>query len=230
MKNNDNVIENELYSVTIYQSSYHDSWIRCKALSYLYSQFNDQISNQKDSYSEDDGYDKVLELVALTEEKKVIGILDIGVYNDERNEHDPYVKHLKKGSYMDVIAVHPDYQGKGVAQQLLHVAFEQLKKDGVEYTTIFTRNDQAANRLYKKIGAKLIATDYRVKGRLKETIQDIGAFKVNHSQQRIEVKDSDGQEVSYMYDCGYYWVYDEKYLDLFDIEECVLEHSYFVCL
>lgn len=218
------------YYITDYLSTFHDSWVRCKALSYLYSQFTDQISAQKDAYSEEDGYIKTIELVALAEEGKVIGILDVGIYNDERNKNDPYVSHLKRGAYMDVLAVHPDYQGKGVAQKLLQTAFEQLRKEAVEYVTIFTRDDQPANRLYQKIGAELIATDYRIKGNLKEATQDIGSFIVNYPEKKIEVRDGYGKEVPYMDDSGYYWVYDEKYLDLFDIEECVLEHSYVVYL
>lgn len=222
--------ESRAYRITDYRSTFHDSWVRCKALSYLSSQFQDQISAQKDVYSEEDGYATTLELVAVTERDEVVGILDIGIYNDARNENNPYVTNLNRGAYMDVLAVHPDYQGRGVAQELIQTAFAQLRAEKIEYVTIFTRDDQAANRLYQKLGAELIATDYRVKGSLKEAGQDIASFVVLPQEQKIEVTDSQGKEVPYMYDSGYYWVYEKEYLELFDIEECVLEHSYAVYL
>lgn len=219
-----------LYTITEYQPAFHDSWIRCKALSYLYSQFNDQINAQKDSYSEEDGYSKAIELVVVTEAGQVIGTLDIGIYNEERNQQDPYVTHLSRGSYMDVLAVHPDYQKQGIAQQLMNTAFDLLREEKIEYVTIFTRDDEAANRLYQKQGAVLLATDYRIKGTLKQTDQNIASFRVLADEKKIEVKDSEGLEVPYMEDTSYYWIYDKKYMDLFDMEECVLEHSYVVYL
>ena len=39
------------YYITHYHKDFEDSWIRCKALSYLYSRFNDQIEAKKDTYS-----------------------------------------------------------------------------------------------------------------------------------------------------------------------------------
>lgn len=214
------------YMIKPYDSQYEDSWIRCKALSYLYSQFKDQIEAEKDTYTEEDGYAEAIERIALTNEDEVIGILDVGIYDDERSQYDRYVPHLDKGSYMDIIAVHPDYQKMGIAQSLIDDVVNELREKGIEYLTIFTRGDSAANALYKKIGAELLTESYRVKGTLKDNDERVGSFEPDPVGKRILVKSPDGKDLPYMTDSGWYWVYDDKYLDLFDIEESFVERTY----
>ena len=214
------------YYITHYHKNLEDSWIRCKALSYLYSRFNDQIEAKKDTYSSEEGYSEAIELVALNHDDVVIGILDIGIFDDEQNKSYPYVKHLNKGSYMDIIAVHPDYQKLGIAQALIKEALTILRKKRIEYVAIFTRDDKPANNLYKKMGASLLTKNHRVKGTLKNTDEYIGSFLVNNEAEKIEVLDTKGNELPYVYDSGYYWVYNPQNLDLFDIEDCMVEHSY----
>lgn len=218
------------YRIVQYKSELEDSWIRCKALSYLYSRFNDQIEPKKDTYSLDDGYAEAIELVAVNQENVVVGILDIGLYNDDRNTYDPYVRHLEKGSYMDIIAVHPDYQNRGIAQSLINEASTILREKEIDYVTIFTRDDKAANSLYNKLGATIISSNYRVKGSLKDARERISSFKVNTDQQKIEVLNIKGNEMPYMFDTGFYWVYNKNNLELFDIEECISEHTYVLYL
>lgn len=218
------------YRIVQYNSELEDSWIRCKALSYLYSQFNDQIEAKKDTYSSDEGYSEAIELAALNQDNVVIGLLDIGVFNDERNKYYPYVRHLEKGSYMDILAVHPDFQNIGVAQSLIDEGLTLLRSKDIEYVSIFTRDDEPANNLYRKLGATLLAKNYRVKGMLKHDGERIGSFTVNTKQQKIEVLDTKGDEIPYVFDSGYYWVYNKENLGLFDIEDYITEHSYVLYL
>ncbi|MDE1549270.1 GNAT family N-acetyltransferase [Jeotgalibaca caeni] len=218
------------YRIVSYESSLEDSWIRCKALSYLYSRFNDQIEPKKDTYTSEDGYSEALELVALNENNEVIGILDIGIFDGDQNKSYPYVTHLEKGSYMDIIAVHPDYQKMGIAQNLITEALNVLRSKRIDYLAIFTRDDEAANNLYKKLGATLLAKNHRVKGTPKEMNQSIGSFVVNKEAKKIEVSDSEGNELPYVYDSGYYWVYNPENVELFDIEDCMCENSYVLYL
>lgn len=216
--------------LTTYSAPLETSWVRCKALAYLYSKFNDQITCQKDTYSEDDGYLEAIELVMLNNQEEVVGILDIGIFNEERNRYDSYVKELDRGSYMDIIAVHPNYQKQGIAQKLLNEGFRLLRKKGIEYVSIFTRDDTPANNLYIKNGAILRAKNYRIKGTLKDQMTDISLFQVHTDTNTIEVRDSKNKEVPYMIDTSYFWVYKKEYLELFYIEGCIAEHSYFIKL
>jgi ribosomal-protein-alanine N-acetyltransferase len=55
------------------------------------------------------------------------------------------------------VAVHPDYQGQGIATQLLQEAFEKLKKkdlDEVELDVDLVKN--RAMRLYEKLGFRVV--------------------------------------------------------------------------
>lgn len=55
------------------------------------------------------------------------------------------------------VAVHPDYQGQGIATQLLQEAFEKLKKkdlDEVELDVDIVKN--RAMRLYEKLGFRVV--------------------------------------------------------------------------
>jgi len=57
------------------------------------------------------------------------------------------------------IAVHPDYQGQGIATQLLEKSFRELKKkdlDEVELDVDIIKN--GARRLYEKMGFKIVET------------------------------------------------------------------------
>lgn len=212
-----------------YHPGLEDSWVRCKALSFLYSQFKDQITSKKDTYTEEEGYADSIEWVAVHSEE-VVGILDIGIFNDDQNHSYPYSQGMKMGAYMDILAVHPDFQRRGIAQQLIDKATHQLREKGIDYLSIFTRDDEGANCLYKKLGAELIATNYRIKGKPKEHSMDIGLFQVDVETKTIKVADRKGKEVPYMFDSGYYWVYKKENLSLFDIEDQICEHSYLLRL
>jgi len=57
------------------------------------------------------------------------------------------------------IAVHPDYQGQGIATQILEKSFLELKKkdlDEVELDVDIIKN--GARRLYEKMGFKIVET------------------------------------------------------------------------
>jgi len=57
------------------------------------------------------------------------------------------------------IAVHPDYQGQGIATQLLEKSFRELKKkdlDEVELDVDIVKT--GARRLYEKMGFKIVET------------------------------------------------------------------------
>ncbi len=57
------------------------------------------------------------------------------------------------------VAVHPDYQGRGIASQLIQQSFQELKKkdlDEVELDVDVIKS--GARRLYEKMGFKIVET------------------------------------------------------------------------
>lgn len=138
-----------------YAAQYEKSWVYCKALSYLFSDFFDDISREKDDFS--DWYEDSIELIAIVE-NQVVGLLDIGIYSQEDSRAYAYYA-CDKVAYFANFAVHPDYQNQGIASQLFAEAERLLREKGVEALAIFTRGDDVANHLYQKWGAKMIAQD-----------------------------------------------------------------------
>lgn len=122
-----------------YSSKYEDSWIRCRTLSFLYTQYYDDILQTKPKI---DG----IELICV-ENNQVIGLLDIEI----KNAYCSYDKH-QKGAMIETIAVHPEHQSKGIGQKLLEVAEERLKLEGIDYLEAWTREDDSSNQWYIKNG------------------------------------------------------------------------------
>ena len=213
--------------ITDYEVAYEDSWVRCKALSYLHSQFHDQMSRNKDRYSlVEDGYNEVIELIAL-DGQKVVGLIDVGVYSEERSRHDVYVPHAHQGAYLDSIAVHPDYQKSGIAQSLWNQVVDQLKEKQVDYLTIFTRDDIAANAFYQKNGAQLLTKHYRVLGKPKQDTYKRGRFSVDLEHNRIGEWTAESQPIPFVPDYPHtFWVFEESDLGLFDAESVTAEYTY----
>lgn len=214
-----------------YQKEFEKSWVYCRSLAYTFSQFQDQITSFKETYPlEEFGYEGTIEIVAL-HNNEVIGLMDVGIFNNERNEFYPYVKENLKGAYIECLAVHPDHQRKGIAKELFQHMINELKQHSLDYLAIFTRNDQNANSLYKKLGAKLVAKNYRVLGELKNSSSSISSFKVNFDEQRLDVYNEQGKRVPFVRDFPEaFIVYREEDLDLFEVEELITEHSYILRL
>ncbi|ATD31584.1 GNAT family N-acetyltransferase [Macrococcoides bohemicum] len=122
-----------------YSSKYEDSWIRCRTLAFLYTQYYDDVLQTKPKI---DG----IELICV-ENNQVIGLLDIEI----KNAYCSYDKY-RKSAMIETIAVHPDYQSKGIGQKLLEVAEERLKLEGIDYLEVWTREDDSSNQWYIKNG------------------------------------------------------------------------------
>lgn len=204
----------------LYTKRYEKSWVYCKALAYLFSDFFDDISRQKDDFS--DLYEDSIELIAL-DNGKVVGLLDIGIYSQENSRTYPYYS-CDKVAYFANLAVHPDYQHQGIAGQLFKIAEELLIEKKVEALAIFTRGGEEANYLYQKWGAKLIVRDWLVIGTSKNLEQDF-RFRVNVEEGRLAFERDNG-ELAYYQREGHYIVSKEKDLSLFDIDQVYEERTY----
>ena len=208
-----------------YKTSDEKGWVYCKALSYLFSPFFDDRETEKPALLTDI-YDKRIELVAESD-GQIVGLIDIDIYSQENSQTYLYAP-SQRTAYLTNFAVHPDYQGQGIAQALYEKAEQALKDAGVEKLAIFTRDGDIANHLYQKWGGQLVCSDYLVVGAPK----DIPTFRfgIDLERGRLSFSDMEGQPVPYYLREGVYVVSEEAGLDLFDIEDVYQELTYVVDL
>lgn len=121
------------FTVRPYQSSDERSWLRCRVLSFLDTQYYDDVWPRRPILIE-----PAIALVAVAPVDEVIGILDIEVNAD--------------AATIETIATHPDWQGVGVATTLLQVALPLLERAKTSTLDAWTREDVAANRWYRRNG------------------------------------------------------------------------------
>ncbi|HEM5980733.1 TPA: GNAT family N-acetyltransferase [Streptococcus suis] len=208
-----------------YQPADEKGWVYCKALSYLFSPFFDDRETEKPQLMTD-VYDYRVEWVAEVDEQ-IVGLIDIDIYTEECSQSYIYAP-SKRTAYFTNLAVHPDFQGKGIAQALFEKAEQELREQAVEKLAIFTREGDVANHLYQKWGGEVVCSDYLVVG----APQDVPTFRfgIDLERGRLSFSDMEGQPVPYYLREGVYVVSEEAGLDLFDIEDVYQELTYVVDL
>lgn len=208
-----------------YEATDEKAWVYTKALSYLFSPFFDDRETSKPPLDREVFEDRIA-LVAEAE-GHLVGLLDIDIYNAEYSRSYRYAP-ADKVAYFTNLAVHPDYQGKGIAQLLFVEARKALLAKSVEKLAIFTRSGHVVNHLYRKWGGRLVCQDTLIIGRPKTEIMP--SFEVDLSQGRICLSNADGQSVPYYLREGVYIVSNPEDMSLFDIDECFQEMTYVVDL
>lgn len=173
-----------------------------------------------------DIYDKRIELVTEID-GQIVGLIDIDIYSQENSQTYLYAP-SQRTAYLTNLAVHPDYQGQGIAQALYEKAEQALKEAGVEKLAIFTRDGDVANHLYKKWGGELVCSDYLVIGTPKDTAYV--RFGVDLPNAKLAFTDEAGQPAPYYLREGVYVVTNQSDLELFDIEAVYQEMTYVVDL
>lgn len=121
------------FVVRPYRPSDERGWLRCRALSFLSTQYYDDVRPRRTPLPE-----HAIELVAVTPVGDIIGILDVEIDGD--------------AATIDTVATHPDYQAIGVATQLLRAALPLLADAGIATLDAWTREDPAANSWYQRNG------------------------------------------------------------------------------
>ncbi|WP_029186972.1 GNAT family N-acetyltransferase [Streptococcus suis] len=208
-----------------YQPADEKGWVYCKALSYLFSPFFDDRETEKPELMKD-VYDYRVEWVAEVD-GQIVGLIDIDIYTEECSLSYIYAP-SKRTAYFTNLAVHPDFQGQGIAQALFEQAANELREQGVQKLAIFTREDDAANHLYQKWGGQLVCSDYLVIGTPKDT--PYVRFGVDLPNAKLALTDEAGQPAPYYLREGVYVVSEEADLELFDIEDAYQELTYVVDL
>lgn len=118
-----------------YRDADEAGWVRCRALSFLGSQYYDDVKPQRTPLSRP----ALARVAVLTSDPStVIGVLDV-----EREGHSATI---------DTVATHPDFQGLGVASALLEDALAALRARGVGTLDAWTREDIPANAWYQRHG------------------------------------------------------------------------------
>ncbi|MFT3798591.1 GNAT family N-acetyltransferase [Microbacterium sp.] len=117
------------FAVRVYHPADERSWLRCRVLSFLDTQYYDDVRPRRVDLVE-----PAIALVAVAPSAEVIGILDIEIDGD--------------AATIDTVAVHPDHQHLGIATALLDAALPQLGARGATTLDAWTREDIAANRWY----------------------------------------------------------------------------------
>lgn len=211
-----------MLNIIPYSPEHEKSWVYTKALAYLFSDFFDDNSREKDSFPSDI-YEDTIELVAF-EEDQLVGLLDIAIYNHAYSQSYKYHP-ADKVAYFANLAVHPDYQGRGIAGRLFEEAERQLLEKKVDALAIFTRGDERANHLYQKWGGELVCRDWLVVGVPKVEEVDF-RFTVHLTEHRLALVKSDDTEQPYYLREGIYIVTREADLALFNIEQVYEERTY----
>lgn len=109
-----------------------ESWLRCRVLSFLHSDYYDDVLPARPVF---DG--PAVQLVAVAGDV-VVGVLDVTVDG-------------ALGT-IDTVAVHPDHGRHGIATALLRTALARLPAHGVATLDAWTLEDVAANAWYQRNG------------------------------------------------------------------------------
>ncbi len=81
-------------------------------------------------------------ILVVMDDDKFVGVIEF-YSNDE----------IYKMAYISVIGVIKDYQNKGIAKKLLHLAFDISKNEGMHKVVLYThKTNQPAISMYKNLG------------------------------------------------------------------------------
>lgn len=125
-----------------------ESWLRCRVLSFLHTAYYDNVLRRKETYNQ-----PAVELVAI-ESGQVVGLIDVEY---EREPKTVCTLCSSLGGMIWNIAVHPDFQRRGMGAQLLRAAEQKLKERGIFELEAWTRDDPWVNDWYRKSGFKKIS-------------------------------------------------------------------------
>lgn len=124
------------FHIRDYQSADEPGWLRCRVLSFLSTQYYDDVRPRRAPLEE-----RSVGLVAVSaspEGEEVVGILDVEVDAAEAT--------------VDTLAVHPDHARSGIGAAVLAVAVGRLRAHGLGSLDAWTREDAAATGWYQAQG------------------------------------------------------------------------------
>ena len=136
-----------------YTQNDEQGWLRCRVLSFLNTAYYDNVLKEKEVYE-----NPSIELVAIMD-NQVVGLIDI------EYETEPKSVCTSKDSLGGMIwhiAVHPDYQRKGIGEKLLEAAIEEAKNYNLTYLEAWTRDDVWVQTWYEKMNFEQTTSYYHL--------------------------------------------------------------------
>lgn len=121
------------FTVRPYAHADEPDWLRCRALSFLGTQYYDDVKPHRTRFEQ-----PAICLVAASDDETIIGLLDVEIDGDTAT--------------IDTVAVHPDHIRHGIATALLAAAVPQVRASGATTVDAWTREDSAANGWYQRSG------------------------------------------------------------------------------
>lgn len=115
-----------------YQGEDEAAWLRCRVLSFLDSDYYDDVKTRKTVLAPGS-----VELVA-TADGEVVALLDVEVNGD--------------AATIDSVACHPDHRRSGLAAQLLAQALASAELSSVRTVDAWTRENASAHAWYEHCG------------------------------------------------------------------------------
>ena len=101
------------------------------------------------------------ELYLLEDHDRIAGCIVISTFKDEVYEPVGWLTPDEKNIYIHRLAVHPEYQGKGCAQQLMNYAEQQSEENGFKSIRLDTFSQNPRNhRFYEKRGYQKLEDIY----------------------------------------------------------------------
>lgn len=123
-----------------YKPKDEKGWVRCRTLSFLDTAYFDNVLREKEIYR-----NPAIELVAVVDDT-IVGLIDVEY---ELEEGTICSRSKDMGGMIWHIAVHPDYQRKGIGDKLLSEAEQTAKDLGLHYFEAWTRDDKWVNKWYE---------------------------------------------------------------------------------
>ncbi|AWE07640.1 GNAT family N-acetyltransferase [Lysinibacillus sp. 2017] len=200
-----------------YTSKYEESWLRCRVLAYLHTSLYEDVETSKPTF---EGRPSI-ELIVV-EDGMVVGLLDM-VLDTEKLKTSFLAKGL--GAFLKVIAVHPDYQSRGIGRKLFETALKELENTPIEFIELYTRDDEQANNFYKKLGFDLLLETYDVFGVEKSLSKDI--FITGIEDKKLKAKTENGEPCDFVLVGGVYEVYDLKALEKIEYDRYYPSRGYY---
>ncbi|WP_052131485.1 GNAT family N-acetyltransferase [Planococcus sp. CAU13] len=203
-----------------YSPEYHEGWLRCRVLAYLHTSMYEDVVTSKPTFNGR----PAIELIAV-ENGEVIGILDMVLDNAEQKTS---LLGDGLGAFLQVIAVHPDHQSKGIGKRLYEEAVKQLQGTEIEFIELYTRDDEQANNFYKKLGFEMLLETYDVFGIEKGVRGDV--FVKGIEDKTLLVDDEAGEKCDYLLVDGVYQVFTKEALEKIDYDRYYPARGYYKSL